>query len=208
MDTYVNNAATRAYNKYNVPAHQAKDPSQVRIKVSLSNQALYVVENNRVLLATAITPGEKKTPTPKGNFTVRKQIQQYRANTHGWAYNDDTGEFRRCKRNAVPKGWDFAATPMPYWTEFKDAAYGIHTGYVYSYPKSHGCIRVHHNVMPKIFALTRVGTPIHIADSQPEDYTAGKNLKRPADPSLVPENPILETSHKVFTTHTPVSFES
>ncbi len=197
----------REYMAFDSPAIRPHNKKDVKIKISLSNQALYAVENGKVLLATPISPG-KDHATPKGNFTVRRQVHKYRANTHGWAHNEDTGQWVNCKISNKPSGkeWKFIPTAMPYWTEFNSIAYGIHVGFVYSYPRSHGCIRVHHNVMPKLFQMVQKGTPINISDSQPEDATAGRNMKRPPDPEIIPDDPVLESSDDVFYFHKPVQF--
>jgi len=68
-----------------------------------------------------------------------------------------------------------AGYPMPFWMEWKPA-YGMHWGYVKPYPCTHGCIRLPQKAAAKIFAMTRVGTPIVIAHSHPEDATAGASL--------------------------------
>ena len=48
-------------------------------------------------------------------------------------------------------------------------------------PRSHGCLRLHNTVAPKFFALVPAGTPIHIAHTQPEDQSWGRNISRPTD---------------------------
>lgn len=199
--------AQREYLDFDSIAYKPQNTANTKIKVSLSKQILYVTEGSKVLLATPVTVGTSSTPTPKGNFTVRRQVHKYRAQTHGWAYNPSTGEYKRCKISTCPKGWKYTSTPMPYWTEFLSASYGIHAGYVYPYPRSHGCIRVHNNVMPKIFQMTRAGTPINIAYSQPEDETVGRSVVHPPSPESLPDDPILETSDKAFYFHKPVKFE-
>ena len=48
---------------------------------------------------------------------------------------------------------------MPFWQEWKPA-YGMHWGFVKPYPCTHGCIRLPMKAAAKIFAMTRVGTPL------------------------------------------------
>ncbi len=74
----------------------------------------------------------------------------------------------------------YVGYPMAFWCEFKPE-YGFHQGYVWPVPRSHGCLRLHHNVAPKFFALVHVGTPVDIAQTQPEDATIGANVQRPTD---------------------------
>ena len=196
------------YENYDVPAKQGNNPKAIAVKISLSNQALYVVESGKVLLATAICSGGSKTPTPKGNFSIKKLSHYKRANTHGWAYNPSSGQYKRVDRSKTPKGWKYlAGTPMAYWSEFISPSYGIHTGYVHPVPCSHGCVRIHHNVMPKVFRYLSPGTPVYIAQEQPEDYNEGLYLKRPPSPKSLAENPTLEVSDAVFTYHKTVNFD-
>jgi hypothetical protein len=179
---------------YNATAYKPKNPENVRVKVSLANRAVYVMEGDTPLLVTATAIGLPTDKTPTGSFRVTNKIEKKRSNSYGFSVNGDS--IRPCKRaNATGR---YVGFPMAYWVEFKPA-YGFHEGAVWPIPRTHGCLRLHKNVAPKFFALTRIGTPVHIAESQPEDATIGKNLKRPqdyADPD--PANSIL-ISDAIFT---------
>ena len=87
--------------------------------------------------------------------------------------------------------------PMAFWCEFKPE-YGFHQGYVWPVPRSHGCLRLHHNVAPKFFALVHDGTPVNIARTQPEDATIGANVQRPTDYNDPDPAPSYMASNKVF----------
>jgi hypothetical protein len=69
---------------------------------------------------------------------------------------------------------------MAYWCEFSPA-YGFHAGYVHPVPRTHGCLRLHKTVAPKFFALVREGTPVHIAQSVPEDLKYSAQVAHPTD---------------------------
>ncbi len=138
---------------FDPPVKQPTNPSNVKLKLSTGAQRLYVVEDDKVLLATPIAVGTASTPTPKGNFTVRNKVATRR-------------------RQSSPG----AGYPMPYWIEFYSAAYGMHWGFVKPYPSTHGCIRMPLKSAKKVFNLVSVGTPINIARSQPWDSTIGKSL--------------------------------
>ena len=86
---------------------------------------------------------------------------------------------------------------MGYWCEFSPA-YGFHQGYVWPVPRSHGCIRLHKNVASKFFALVHSGTPVNIADTQPEDATIGANVQRPTDYQDADPAPSYTASDRVF----------
>lgn len=188
-----------AYNAYDRPATLPTNPSQVRVKISLSNQMVYVMEGSKALLVTPCSIGTPSTPTPRGHFTIFKKDHYHRANSHGFAYKGD--QVRQCYLKSKPAGWSFKGTPMPYWCEFK-THYGIHAGWMKDRPCTHGCVRLHVNVAPKFYRLVQHGTRVHIAHSQPEDATIGRNVPRPPDATPLPDYPgSLMLDNKVFTMH-------
>jgi hypothetical protein len=164
--------------EYDAPAYLPQNPSNIRVKVSLQNRMVYVLEGDRPLLVTPTAIGKPESPTPKGNFAAYNKIEKKRSNTYG--YHVSSAGVRPGKSSATPSGARYVGFPMPYWVEFK-SAYGFHAGSVWPMPRSHGCLRLHTNVAPKFFALVKAGTPINIADTQPEDYTLGRNVARPQD---------------------------
>ncbi len=149
---------------YHIVAHRPHDPSKVVVKLSLATQNVYVMEGDRLLMAAQGTVGKPGAATPTGNFTV---------------FNKD----RRHRRASEPdRGY-----PMAYWCEFKPA-YGFHEGFVHPYPHSHGCIRLHREAAARLFALTRIGTSVHIASSLPEDAKFGSQVQK-LDQSRDPDPP-------------------
>ncbi len=137
---------------FDPPVQQPKNPSAVQVKISTGAQRLYVVEGDRVLLASPVTVGKTATPTPSGNFKIySKQANRRRFSSPGAGY------------------------PMTYWMEFK-SAYGIHWGFMKAAPSTHGCVRMPLKAAQKTFNLIRSGTPLNVASSQPWDNTIGKTL--------------------------------
>lgn len=173
---------------YNATAYKPRNPANVRVKVSLANRAVYIMEGDRPLLVTATAIGLPTNPTPAGTFRVFQKIEKKRSGSYGFSVGSD-GSIRPCKSSQATGR--YVGFPMAYWVEFAPG-YGFHEGSVWPIPRTHGCLRLHKTVAPKFFALTRVGTPISIAKTQPEDDTIGRNLKRPsdyADPD--PPGPVL-----------------
>jgi hypothetical protein len=80
-----------------------------------------------------------------------------------------------------------AGYPMAYWCEFKPA-YGFHEGFVHPVPRTHGCIRLHREAAARLFALVRVGTPVDIGQTQPEDQKYGSQVRK-LDESRDPDPP-------------------
>lgn len=176
---------------YSVTALRPNSPESVRVKVSLSQQAVYVLEGDRLLMAAATCVGVPEKPTPRGSFKITDKIERKRSNSYGYFVRGneiEPGEARHAKPGR------FVGYPMAYWCEFAPA-YGFHAGYVHPVPRTHGCLRLHKSVAPKFFALVREGTPVNIADTQPEDAQYGARVARPTDyrdPDPAPELMISE----------------
>jgi hypothetical protein len=174
-----------AYYAYDVPTRLPSNPNNVRVKVSLSRQRTYVMEGSEVLMAMPVSVGAPGTATPSGNFRIYNKVEKRRAKSHGYAYKGS--KVQKTTLSTRPPGYSFKGTPMPYWCEFK-TNYGFHTGWVKHHPCTDGCIRVHENLAPKFFRLVKVGTPVSIAYSQPEDAIIGKILL-PPDAGPLPDYP-------------------
>jgi hypothetical protein len=172
-----------AYHAYDRPAKLPSNPNNVKVKVSLSKQRTYVMEGSEVLLSMPVSVGSPGTATPSGSFRVFNKVAKKRANSHGFAYSGSN--VKKTMLSSKPAGWSFKGTPMPYWVEFKPN-YGFHTGWVKHHPCTHGCIRLHENVAPKFFQLVKVGTPVSIAYSHPEDAIHG-NIPLPPDSGPLPD---------------------
>lgn len=185
------------YMNYQLPAQRPSNRSAVRVKVSLRNQAVYVLEGDKPLLVAPVAVGAPSTPTPTGNFRIYKKEEFRRANTHGFFVRNGQVVGQGYLRNR-PAGTTFVGTPMGNWCEFLPA-YGFHTGWVHHSPRSHGCLRMHQNVSPQFFALVSEGTPVNIATTQPEDATLGRNIPRAPDPAPFPDiDPAVSVSPRVF----------
>jgi len=165
---------TKSAFDFDPPLTQPTNPAAVKLKLSTGAQRLYVVEGDKVLLATPVTVGKALTPTPHGNFTIySKQANRRRVSSPGAGY------------------------PMTYWMEFKPA-YGLHWGFVKPKPSTHGCVRMPIDSARKVFSVVRVGTPINIATHQPWDNTIGKTLPVLDDSALADPPESYMQSSQVF----------
>jgi len=177
----------------NPVAYRPHNPGAVRVKVSLSTQQVYVMEGDRPLLIAATCVGKAGSRTPTGQYKVIGKIADKRSNSYG-IYRSG-GQYYQA--NAGKGSGQYRGYPMPFWVEFTPA-YGFHQGWVHPIPHTHGCLRLHPNAAAKFFALVKVGTPVNIAQTQPEDATIGKNVPRPTDYND-PELPLdYLFSEKVF----------
>lgn len=169
-------------SNYSVPVTKPTNPENVVVKVSLKNQAVYVMENGKPLMVTATCTGKPGHETPKGTFKVTNKQKDKRSGTYGFYVNDSTGQIvpAHVRNRPAGQGWRYVGHPLAYWVQFYPA-YGFHVGWVWPVPKTHGCLRLHENVVADFYHIVSVGNTVIIADSLPEDQTIGRNLKRPTD---------------------------
>jgi L,D-transpeptidase catalytic domain len=180
---------------YDAVAYKPTNPDNVRIKVSLQNRAVYVMEGDRPLLVTATAIGTPSHPTPSGNFRIFNKIPKKRSGSYGFSVSGDS--IRPCKSSEATGR--YVGFPMAWWCEFTPA-FGFHEGSVWPMPRTHGCLRLHKSVAPKFYELARIGTPVNISQTQPEDATIGRNLKRPTDYADPDPPASYLISDRVFTT--------
>lgn len=177
----------RPCTPYDPQAFRPKNPNQVKVKVSLSKQMVYVMEGTRPLLITACSVGLPNKPTPKGHFAVIEKIAHKRSGSYGFYVRGDEVVAAPAGKRPAGSGWRYVGYPMPYWVGFLPG-YGFHEGDVWPVPRTHGCIRLHKNVAPNFYAMVRIGTPVYIAECQPEDLLYAAKHLRPAD-YLLPDPP-------------------
>ncbi|MGB8354290.1 MAG: L,D-transpeptidase [Chthoniobacteraceae bacterium] len=167
---FITGCANNPMQPYHVTAYKPHDPSRVSVKVSLSKQNVYVMEGNRCLMAVACTVGKPDHPTPTGNFHIEAKIPNKRSGSYGFTSSGGPAELDKGQNVAV-------GYPMAFWCEFAPA-FGFHQGFVWTVPHTHGCIRMHKLAAPRFYELVRIGTPVNIARTQPEDETLGKSVQR------------------------------
>ena len=112
------------------------------------------MEGDRLLMGAQANVGRSGAVTPSGHFHI-------------------TNKDKTKRRVSEPD----AGYPMAYWCEFAPA-YGFHEGFVWSSPRTHGCVRMHKEAAARLYALVRIGTPVDIAESQPEDAKYAKDVTR------------------------------
>jgi hypothetical protein len=184
--------ASKGGGNYHVTALRPNDPSKVRVLVSLSKQNIYVMEGDRCLMAVACSVGIPEKPTPRGSFTIYSKQEQKRSGSYGFSVSGD---------HVVPStgggAGRYVGYPMGYWCEFAPA-YGFHQGFVHPVPRTHGCIRLHGEAAPKFFALVRIGTPVNIATTQPEDATLASKVQRVDDSRAPDPDPRIMVTSSAF----------
>src|SRR5262249_54098664 len=108
---------TTTSKKYEVVAYKPRNPGDVRVKVSLQNRMVYVMEGNRPLLVTATTIGKTGATTPTGSYRVTDKIRRKRSATYGfWAKSNYV--VPGTSDHSPGSGFHYVGYPMAYWVEF------------------------------------------------------------------------------------------
>jgi lipoprotein-anchoring transpeptidase ErfK/SrfK len=105
--------------------------------IDLSTQRATLYRNGVVIAASTVSTGSRGRNTPTGVFTILQKEVYHRSRTY-----DDA--------------------PMPYMQRLTWKGVALHAGHVAGYPASHGCIRLPRGFAKKLYAVTRLGTPVMI----------------------------------------------
>jgi hypothetical protein len=114
--------------------------------VSLDEQRAYVYRNGIAIGMTTISSGKAGHETPTGVFTILQKNKDHRSNL----YNN---------------------APMPYMQRLTWDGIALHGGSLPGYPASHGCVRLPQAFAQKLFAETRRGDTVVVADGRSSPMT-------------------------------------
>ncbi|WP_448481093.1 L,D-transpeptidase [Pseudoxanthomonas mexicana] len=113
----------------------------VVLVVSLDEQRAYVYRNGIAIGVSTISSGKTGKETPTGVFTILQKNKDHRSNL----YND---------------------APMPYMQRLTWDGIALHGGHLPGYPASHGCVRLPQAFAEKLFAITRFGDSVVVANAK------------------------------------------
>ena len=109
--------------------------------VSLDEQRAYVYRNGLAIGVSTISSGKPGNETPTGVFTILQKNKDHRSNL----YNN---------------------APMPWMQRLTWDGIALHGGALPGYPASHGCVRLPHAFAEKLFAETRNGDTVVVANAK------------------------------------------
>ncbi len=111
------------------------------IKINLSTQKLYAIEDQKVIFSSKISSGKLDKLTPRGVFRIIEKDRYHISNKY-----------------PEPNG----GAKMPYMLRLSKSGLAIHQGYLPGFPASHGCIRVPKNSAIKLWKWAKIGTVVKI----------------------------------------------
>lgn len=145
-------------------------PENVALEISLSDQRGLLLVNGAIAMDFPVATGKSTHPTPTGSYNIRAKEKDYHSNLYG-KITDATGAVvvadADTRVDKVPEGGKFEGATMPYWMRLTDGGVGLHVGYVPGRPASHGCVRLKNDTAKTLFGLTKIGTPVIIAEQAP-----------------------------------------
>lgn len=118
-----------------------------RLVLDLSRQLAFAYDDDELVAVSTISSGDKNHLSPIGVFPILEKKRHYRSIRYDNA-------------------------PMPWMQRINEYGVALHGGHLPGYPASHGCVRLPNAFAAKLFAATRVGTEVVIAE--PDGPPAGK----------------------------------
>lgn len=135
------------------------------VRVSLTNQRLYLMVGEEVYIDTPISSGKRAGMTPTGSFRVLEKDPDHHSSLYG-DFVDHGGRVVRSgistKVDSAPSGTRYVGASMKWFCRLTNGGVGFHVGILPGYPASHGCVRLPSNIAPLIYQKVKVGTPVVI----------------------------------------------
>lgn len=179
---------------YGNTAYAPLNPDDVKVKVSLRTQNVYVEEGDRLLLGTPTCVGKTGYPTPTGQFAVIGKQKEKRSSEYGY-WTDGNQARPGTSSQPTLANAHYVGYPMAFWVEFTPG-FGFHEGPIWPYPRSHGCLHLHEGDVVKFWKLVHIGTPVEVAYSLPED--SKYHIDRPTDYNDPDPAPSIMISNEWF----------
>ena len=142
--------------------------AQTAVEIDLQEQAAYLIQDGRVVLATPIASGRYGHLTPTGSFKIIEKERNHYSSMYGKIVNarGNTIVSDADADMPVPPGGKFVPAPMRYFMRFSGAN-GMHAGYLPGYPASHGCVRLPEENAIAFFNAIDVGTRVTVFGRTP-----------------------------------------
>lgn len=158
------------------------------VEIDLTNQRVYLLDHDRVILNSPISSGRPGHETPTGTFRLTDKDVNHASSFYGFFGNPVTRQIVVADADIDmkrPPGLEFVRAPMRYYMQFQPAI-GLHAGFLPGYPASHGCVRMPEEYAIALFQSISVGTPVRVyGHPQPGRlyWASARTTPRPVDVS-------------------------
>jgi len=141
------------------------NPGNSHIKIELSTQRGFLMNNGEIVIDYPICSGIESRPTPTGTFYILEKVVDKKSNRYGRFY-DASGECVNSNADLVldklPEGGRFEGANMHYWMRLTYDGVGHHIGPVLRHPASHACVRGPSDTLPTVYSKIKEGTRVDI----------------------------------------------
>ena len=149
--------------------HDSGGPGKVSVRISLTDQIAEIRRGDQEIGWCYVATGKEGHNTRPGTYPITEKIADKHSNIYGWMEDEEGNVTNGDAKSSdpVPKGMRYVAAPMPYWMRLTSYGIGMHGGIIPQpgEPASHGCIRMPKAVVPRIFDVVSVGTPVVITNA-------------------------------------------
>ena len=149
----------------NESIYAAATPENTKIRVNLSDQRaqLLVGRGEHVAIDTPVCTGRTAKKTRPGIYPIKEKIVNKRSTIFGTCYYKGRRVHGGDRRKYHGRRDKYVGASLPYWMRLTDGGVGMHgSNSVKRSPSSNGCVRTPHDVVPKIYAKVKEGTPVQI----------------------------------------------
>jgi lipoprotein-anchoring transpeptidase ErfK/SrfK len=146
--------------------HDDGGPGEVSVEIDLTEQIATYRRGGRPIGWSFVSTGKEGHASPTGNHIITERLPLKFSNRYGWLA-DATGKVTNGDAKPttpVPPGEHYSPAPMHHWMRLTSYGVGLHAGEI---PRpgeaaSHGCIRLPRELAPKLYEVTKIGTPVKI----------------------------------------------
>ncbi len=141
----------------------------VQLVIRLDEQRIYIYRNRILIGYSQISTGKEGLVTPAGKYKVLQKDKDHKSSKYGSFVSVASGNTVNDSASAgqkAPSGTRYEPSPMPYFLRITNDGVGIHEGYLPGYPASHGCIRIHPDMAPRIYEVVPLGAEVTIMKSK------------------------------------------
>ncbi len=146
-------------------------PGEITVEIDLSEQLATYRRGGRLIGWSFVSTGKEGHGTAAGSYTITEKLPLKISNRYGWI-SDEAGNVTNGDAKPttpVPPGNRYTGAPMHHWMRLTSYGVGMHAGEI---PRpgeaaSHGCIRLPRDFVPKLYDVTKVGTPVKILGGKP-----------------------------------------
>ena len=112
-----------------------------RLVLDLSRQLAFAYDDDELIAVSTISSGDADHLSPLGVFPIMEKKRMHRSIRYDNA-------------------------PMPWMQRLNEHGVALHGGHLPGHPASHGCVRLPNAFAAELFAATRVGTEVVIAEPE------------------------------------------